>query len=319
MRCASALDEPSTAATNGSLATGVIFFLLYLLLAGFLLKLVLSNLKHVLNTEEHLRPSHLKRYQCLFEDFRCEKKIQMLYVPISLLRSLLLVLIIDFMNFSPVTQIILFWTTNLALLIYKPLKEKWMRIFTSIIEIMIHSCITIRLIIGIVDPFADIDAVTRDEIGFVFLCLSILSTCAGALLSLVQVLELVKSIYEYLKTLRAKKKQVSPIPLPENPIASKELKNLEDKILETNEDGLLRRQTSLPTQKISPGSGDREMFEDLAKLTPEMFEKKQLYGDLKGWWAAFRSEYGSKISDISSDRKSSRPKSRIRLFSGNDP
>ena len=151
MRYASALDEPSTAATNGSLATGVIFFVLYLLLAGFLLKLVLSNLKYVLNTEEDLRPSHLKRYQCLFEDFRCEKKIHVLYVLISLLRSLLLVLIIDFMSFSPVTQIILFWITNLAfllyLLIYKPLKEKWMRIFTSIIEIMIYSCISIGFIL----------------------------------------------------------------------------------------------------------------------------------------------------------------------------
>ena len=58
-----------------------------------------------------------------------------------------------------------------------------------IIEVLIHSYITIGFIIGIVDPFADIDAVTRDEIGFVFLCLSMLSTCAGALLSLIQVLD----------------------------------------------------------------------------------------------------------------------------------
>ena len=150
-------------------------------------------MKYVVQTDERLRPSHLKRYQCLFEDFRDEKIVQLLYVPISWLRSLLLVLIITLMTFSPVTQMILFWTTNLVfllyLLIYRPLKEKWMRILTLIIEVLIHSYITIGFIIGIVDPFADIDAVTRDEIGFVFLCLSMLSTCAGALLSLIQVLD----------------------------------------------------------------------------------------------------------------------------------
>ena len=65
------------------------------------------------------------------------------------------------MTFSPVTQMIVFWTTNLVfllyLLIYRPLKEKWMRILTLIIEVLIHSYITIGFIIGIVDPFADID------------------------------------------------------------------------------------------------------------------------------------------------------------------
>ena len=161
-----------------------------------------------------------------------------------------------------------------------------------------------------------------------FLCLSILSTCAGALLSLIQVLELVNNIYEYLKSLRAKKRQVSPLPLTESPNGTDdilppiELRNHEDKIIETIETGPLRRQTPLTTQKISPKSKDREMFEDLWRLTPETFEKgpkgKQLYEDLKDWWAIYRSEYGNEINDVSSDRKSSRLKSRTRLFSGND-
>ena len=80
---ASSLLEPPTAASTASLVVGIIFLALYFLFAVFLLKLVTSNMKYVVQTDERLRPSHLKRYQCLFEDFRDEKIVQLLYVPIS--------------------------------------------------------------------------------------------------------------------------------------------------------------------------------------------------------------------------------------------
>ena len=329
---ASSLLEPPTAAAKASLATGIIFLGLYFLFAGLLVKLVTSNMKYILKTEEHLRPLHLKRYQCIFEDFRCEKKIQLLYVPISLLRSLLLVLIIALMTSSPFAQITLFWTMNtgflLYLLIYRPLKEKWMRIITSIIEVLTHSCITFGFIIGIIDQFTEIDATTRDEIGFVFLCLSIVSTFAGGLLGLIQVLELVRTIYRYLKNAGAKKSQVFPISLTEIPSGIRimaphsEQRNFEDKIIGATEEGPLRKNSAM-IHKSNLETEDREMFEGLWKLTPEIFEKglrgKQLYGSLKEWWAEFRSEYGNETNDVTSEvRRSRKVKNRTILFSGND-
>ena len=316
IRFSSALLEPSTPSTRASLAVGSIFLGFYILLTISIYKVVSRNLKSVLRTEESLFPKHLKKYESLFFDFNNQKALQLLFVPLSLLRSFIFASVIALLGVSPIAQVVLFWSANTAFIIYyikyKPLKERWVRIITLIIEILVHGCVTIGLIVGILGEFDAIDASTSEEIGFIFICLSLGSTLGGVILSLIQIVPLVKSIFMYLRELLRKKQKIYPIARLEKQEKSDMIPETANNIIpETvNRDFMELNVESLQsspfnTRGIVSGERiamDRKIFESIGNLSPDVFEKipqgNQLYEELREWWDSFSSRVKRKTDDL---------------------
>ena len=198
------------------------------------------------------------------------------------------------MTFSPITQITLIWISHTAFILYfiicQPLKVRWMRLTTLIIELLSYGCVALSFIIGVIDRFAELDATTANEIGLVFLILTIGSTMAGRFLSLIQVLQLIKAIYQYLKNRRAGSKRVHPIALAEPhatflcPTPSTDAR-FEAKAIGTDESSLKSNPPSI--SKIKELSEGSKTLLSVGRLSPELFEKgpeeKQLLEDLKEW------------------------------------
>ena len=74
---------------------------------------------------------------------------------------------------------------------------------------------TIGFVIPLIEKAAELDASTRDEIGFVFIAFTITSTLAGGVLALIQVLALIMNIYKYLREKCRRRWQVKPLILDE--------------------------------------------------------------------------------------------------------
>ena len=334
MRYNSALLEPPTSSSMASLAIGIIFLLVFLTLLGLIFWILIKNMKYLVQVEgtpeDPEQEERLQKYEILFEDFKRNKRIQILFLPISLLKSLLFVAVIALMAFSPLTQIILNWILSTAFIayfiIYQPLQVRWMRRMTLLIELLSYGCVALAFILGVIDRFVDLDATTLDEIGFVFLILTISSTLAGAVLSLIQVLQLVWSVYQYIKDLRAKKKQVHPIPLSElhdpavDSSPSKEAGNFfEDKTMRISFISVRSNNHYVP--KSQDLFEDDEMFASLRTLSPSDFKSipkgKQLYVDLKDWWNSFRAEIRNKAVNL--ELASSGPQALKVVDLGNTP
>ena len=317
MRYDSALLESSTSSSRASLAIGIIFFLFFLTLLVLIFWILIINMKYLIQSEgtpeDPDQEERLQKYEILFEDFKRDKRIQILFLPISLLKSLWFVAVIALMSFSPITQMILCWILSTAFIayfiIYQPLKVRWMRRMTLFIELSSYGCVKLGFILGVVDRFVDLDPTTADEIGFVFLILTIGATLGGAILSLIQVLQLVWSILQYLKELLAKKKQVHPIPPSEllsrtviERSPSKEAENfLEDRSMRTSQIYLKNRSLSIPKSRGNLPE-EQKMFATLRKLSPADFKNiprgEQLYDDLKEWWNSFCSEVGNEAVNL---------------------
>ena len=318
MRYASALLEPQTSSTRASLALGIIFFLFFLALFAWVSIILIKNMKYLIQTGEFTEDSQeerCKRYNVLFEDCNRKKRIQIFFVPISLLRGFLFVAVLALMTFSPITQITLSWIIHTAFIvyfiIYQPLKVRWMRIMTLLIEALAYGCVTLAFILGIIDQCIDLDATTANEIGFIFLLLTIGSTIAGGVLSLIQIVLLIRDIYQYIKNLIARKRQVHPTPLSEihsvasfpSPNVETREKLIEGRIIESSERSFMSISSPPSMSKIKDVSEDDKIFAYLGKLSPADFEKggtkeKQILEALREWWTSKRPAATSDANEV---------------------
>ena len=109
------------------------------------------------------------------------------------------------LNSSSLTQmmIIIIWSVTAIFIAYyiakQPLKDKWTRRITLVSELFGFGCMTVGLVVGITQKTVEIDPTTRNEIGFAFIAFAIISTLAGGLLTLIQVLELLVAFYKYIR------------------------------------------------------------------------------------------------------------------------
>ena len=321
MRYASALLEPSTTSTRASLALGIIFFLYFLILLGLMFRILVKNMKYLIHTGgtpgDPQQEERLKKYSVLIDDFNRKKRLQILFLPISLLKSFVFVAVLALMAFSPIAQITLLWGLSTAfvlyLIIYQPLKVKWMRNMTLLIELLTYGCVTLALIFGIIERCADLDAVTLDEMGFVFLILTIGSTLGGVVLSLIQVLQLIKDIYQYLKSRRTNKNRVQPITpsalselqitafCPTPTIETREAK-FQGKVIDPSVVSLQSDPSS--TTKIGDSFEDDKILASIGKLSSASFKKEakeQLMKELREWWNSARLALNTDTNDL--DRK----------------
>ena len=324
IRYYSELLEPSTFYTTATFVVAIIFLCFYLLLAAFITKMVWNQLQYVLGIKESLRPLHLKKYRGLFDDFECEKSAQVFYVPISLLRSIIFVMVVLLLCPHGTIQIILIWVADLAfivyLIVYHPLKEKWVRRITLVIEILVFGCNTLGFIFGFLE---EVDAVTLVELGFAFLALSMASTFAGILISLLQVLEVGKLVARFImEKLKNRRNVVHPISLSEIP--RKDPKSIENhervKVLDLN------HEESTPTNNhLDKPTRYDSLLKKLSSIPPNAFKEashgEEYLDKLEGWIDSFCSETNIKIDNSThmgtGTRKNAGSSDRITLFSSN--
>lgn len=121
------------------------------------------------------------------------------------------------MNSYPLAQITIIWSLTIVFILYMiiwwPLKEKWTSRLALAVEIFGFGCMTIGFVLGIVQNSTEIDPATRNEIGFTFIAFTMTSTIAGGILALIQVLEVLVSLFKYLRDKYRRKRQVKPVPL----------------------------------------------------------------------------------------------------------
>ena len=134
----------------------------------------------------------------LIEDFHRKKQLQILFLPISLLKS--------FVRRNYRLDVLFSYDSS----------NRCLRFINSLCPLFGH-----------LSPLKNHDTSYRITnvrlcharihfwMGFVFLILTIASTLAGGILGLIQVLLLIKDIYQYLKNKRANQKRVQPITLPD--------------------------------------------------------------------------------------------------------
>ena len=218
MKYSMAIIEPSTSYTKGTLALAVLCFFVYLFFIAFAFYAVISNFKYLLKSEESLQPHRMKFYRNLFDDFNSKNKLQLLFVPLSMLRNLSYTMTLALLNSSSLTQmIIIIWSVTAIFIAYyiakQPLKDKWTRRITLVSELFCFGCMTIGLIVGIIEKTVEIDPTTRNEIGFAFIAFAIISTLAGGLFTRIQVLELLVAFYKYIRDKLKRRRQVKPISL----------------------------------------------------------------------------------------------------------
>ena len=219
IRYYSAILDPVTYFTKGTMAIAIIFLCFYSFLTLFVFKAVISNLKHVVGIKEQLWPLHIKKYISLFDDFECRRKIQVLFIPLSLTRGLVFSSVVALFSTSPEVQMILFWCTQTAfvayMIIFAPLKDKWGRRITLLMELMAIGCMTFGFIMMIIGKFGNVDAVTLNETGFAFISFCVLSTLSGGVLCLLQVIGLLINVIKYIKNAKRKRNEVYPMNLTE--------------------------------------------------------------------------------------------------------
>ena len=332
IRYSSALLEPSTPATNASLAISVFFLVTYLVFVLMVFKTMANNLKYILKTEEHLRPLRLRRFRILYEDCDCERSLRIFFVPISLVRSLILAATIALMADYPLPQISIFWSVNAAFILYfifcRPLKDKWMRRITFMIEVLAFGCVTFTLIFAIIGNSVTIDPTTLDEIGFLYISFSIGSTVAGGILSLIQIIQLIRIIYRYLKELKKKRNDVHPISLFEThaktDIISPDTISpdaLQKEPFDSTSNRLKRKRKK--QNVISDFDiNDIEIFEDIKKLKLDFICKtskgKQTFEAMKEWYKSTRIDVNLEDLNtreaLSENKESLNPPQRINLF-----
>ena len=217
IRYSSEILDPATSFTKGSLGIAIGFLFFYSLLTLFVFKAVVSNQKYVVGRQENLWPRHIKKYKSLFDDFQCKGKMQVLFVPLSLIRGLIFSAAAGLLIVSPETQMILLWFTQTAfvayMVIFAPLKNKWEGRLTLLRELMAFGSISFGLIIMIIERFGEVDATTLNETGFAFIAFCLVSTLSGGVICLLQVLGLLAQVIKYLKNARRKKNAVHPIKL----------------------------------------------------------------------------------------------------------
>ena len=272
----------------------------------------------------------MKRYSVLINDFNCKKRLQILYLPVSLLKSFVFVAVLAFMAFSPMTQITLLWGLSTAfvlyLIIYQPLKERWMRITTLLIELLTYGCVTLAFIFGIIERCADLDAVTLDEMGFVFLILTIGSTFGGVALTLIQVLRLIKDIYQYLKNRRANRNRVQPIAsstlsdlqittfCPSPTIETRSAK-FQGKVIDISVVTL--QSDNSPVTKIGDSFEDDKILASIGKLSSASFKKEakeQLMKELRVWWNSARLALNTGMNGFDQNTREENTKDSTKTF-----
>ena len=327
IRYSSTLNEPSTVYTSATLAIAIVFLCFYPLL-GILITMVLwRQLQYLLNVKESLRPSHLKKYRCLFEDFECQKRIQILYVPISLARSLIMVMTVSLLCSYGSVQIILLWTTDLAfivyLIVYHPLKERWVRRITLVIELLVFGCISMGFIFNFLDG---VDAVTLDELGFAFLALSMASTFAGILISLLQVLEIVKQVYGFLKEkIKNRRNEVYPISLMDQ-LPAREIKTPDHQELKSSDKEVKfnhKKNRTMKTHPMKNASRYKILIKEIEDIPPDVFDEtidgEEYLDNLEDWVKSLHAKMKNRAKDsteeIAEGRKHAGSTNRISIIS----
>ena len=281
----STLLDPPTSYTKATFVFAIICIIMLLLLTALVFYAVISNFKYVIKNS--LRPSHTKPYQTLFNDFNNKNKWQLLFVPFSLVRSLVYAITITFLNSYPLAQIIIICSvTGIFVLYYivkKPLKHKWTNRFTLVMELFGFGCMTIGVVLGLSDKYFEIDPTTRNEIGYAFITFTMTSTLAGGLLTLIQVLELIVLIYRYIRDKRRQRLQVKPV-------------NLEELHQTTETQIVFRRKTSPKSElKMSISTNPLDRFEKLdnsikhfgslsAQTIAQSPQGLQILEDLEKWY-----------------------------------
>lgn len=221
----STLLEPESTETKGSLAAAVFCFIIMLGMTIKVFKLVLSNRKYILEMEEEDRPPHLKKFKCLFEDYNKNKLWQIMFIPISLIRCLIVSWVIALLCPYGTAQIVIFWVTDLAFIIYyikfKPLQVRWLRIITLVIEVLTFGCISIGLLLDIIDRNTDPDPSALVGLGTVFLILTLAISFCALYISFVGIVELIKTGYQlFMKCIKRKSDKVHPIALSRGEVES---------------------------------------------------------------------------------------------------
>ena len=321
------LVEPATYFTNGSLAIGTLFLTFYTLFAIFVSHVIFSNLRYLHQTKETLRPLHLKKYKTLFDDFDNEKKPQIMYVPFSLIRSIVYATVTALMSSSPFAQILIVWSINLIfiiyMIVYQPLKDKWTRRLTLCIELFAFGCMTFGLVFEIVDNYVEIDPQTLVEVGFAFISLSMASTFAGAVLSLIQVLEIVISIIQYLKKRHRMRNEVRPISLEEYKIGLEIYSHKLKSKPQINSDGESALEKKLAKSPKNLEIDDDSLIKKIGGLSSKNLAKTpegtQVLESIRTWWKNTGSEEFSdeEVTDVRGRLREGPKKERTILF-GND-
>jgi len=289
------LLEPSDNFTKGSLVIAVLFLIFYVFLVASVFKVVLTNHHLVFQTKESLRPLYLKKYKNLFEDFDNNKKAQLLYVPFSLIRSVFFSTVAVLMTSYPFGQIMIVWSIDLVfimyMIVYQPLKDRWIRRVTLAIELLTFGCMTLGLIYTIVDHFVDMDPITLDEIGFVFIGFSICSTFAGVIITLIQIVSLIVIIIQYLKKRKRMKNEVYPVSLQDYQ-RDAELTEKKEEVgsrRSRNETIIEKRRSAIDVDKVEIDNAS--LIKKIGSLSPEAFEKFEKTSEgiiacenIKSWW-----------------------------------
>ena len=335
IRYSSTLLEPATSFTIATLGLACISLIFFLLLAAFIFKVILNGIKYVLKIKESLRPPALKRYQCLFEDFENQKILQILYIPISLIRSLILAAVISLLCPYGLIQLIIIWSTDLCFIIYmifyRPLENKWNMRITLAIEVFTFGCITLGVVFAILERVAELDAITLNEAGFAFIAASILSTISGVLISLIQILGLVKTIYNYLKEARRRRREVHPISLSPIPESSKRVDTFMDvhfggKMLEAEFTSPEKKVSSNDSPALPRSTQDRSarVITTIGNLPHDIFanipDGEEHLNNLEKWLESLNFNVGGDTVDVSQirskiGRKTMIPINRVTLFS----
>ena len=177
-----------------------------------------------------------------------------------------------------------------------PLREKWVRRLTLGVELGAFACISFGLVFAVAETYVSIDPTTLDELGFLFIISSSISTIFGGIISAMQITGLIIELIRYLRKL--KKRRTAVIPFTDaSPISlSENYKNLElklkhiDSVSDTEKTSLgMSDAFPLSMKRLDSGVEERAMKKigilsprDLAK-TPQGTD---LLGKIKEWWKA---------------------------------
>ena len=329
IRYYSAIIDPATSYTRGALALAIICLVLFSFLTLFIFKVVFSNLENVVKMKENLWPSHIKKYRILFDDFQNKRTLQMLFVPLSLIRSLALAFTVALLTFCPEAQIILLWCTQLSFILYmiisSPLKEKWPRIITLWMEIMLFGCITLGTIVMIMNKMTNVDPITLNEMGLSFISFCLISTALGGILTLLQVIALIIEVVKYIKRSRQKSREVYPINLAELHSKSEVMKadsNDEEKTPDASPLRTLKQGMDATLEPVKNVNYISTFARKIEGLSPEqVYETPEGAGLLKSidkWWKSNSENESMTLepSDIKRSRKRDLlAKDRLELFS----
>ena len=210
----SALLDPRTPHTEGSFGLAVFTLASYIILMAWAFWKVTSTAKYIINSTEEQWPRSARSFGFFYEELMTGKKIQLYYIPFTLLRGLLTAGVVATLTKYPMVQISIVWAITILfdfyLIKYTPLSKKWERRFTTIAEVFALCCVTIGEAVSIVCSQKDLDPSTLNEIGFVFLAFAVASTVASAIVTLLQVIALIQKAFQRFKRWRTSRTQIFP-------------------------------------------------------------------------------------------------------------